>query len=183
MPTTWEQDEEAYVKLFDSVVRDGMAPIVRYARPRVADADELDDVIQTTLIFGWQNRHQLRDRACLQSWLMSICRGVLSRERRHALQRAQLAKTQESCDSESGSIEVALEDQRRFDARLRLIVDLPPEQRAVVFNRLLRGRSVRETATLLGKSEGTVKATLNQVRQKLLRVDRQLGADGGKAAV
>jgi RNA polymerase sigma factor (sigma-70 family) len=49
----------------------------------------------------------------------------------------------------------------------RAVMDLPERERDVVVLRMLRQRSTRETAEMLGCAEGTVKATLHHALKKL----------------
>lgn len=62
-------------------------------------------------------------------------------------------------------------DSLTFDRRIWAIIRLPREQRAVVIARLYRGLSVAETARLLGKQPGTVRATLNHAIMRLRKAE------------
>lgn len=83
-------------------------------------------------------------------------------------------------DAVSGTDAVAEVDLR--DALVRLLVQLPPRQRAVIVLRFWEQLTEAETAALLGCSAGTVKSATSRA---LLRLRNLAGSwpDGGAAAL
>jgi RNA polymerase sigma-70 factor (sigma-E family) len=83
--------------------------------------------------------------------------------RRGAWRRAlALLRTQDAAPATDAVAEVDLRD-----ALVRLLVQLPPRQRAVIVLRYWEQLSEAETATLLGCSAGTVKSATSRALQRL----------------
>jgi RNA polymerase sigma-70 factor (sigma-E family) len=95
--------------------------------------------------------------------------------RRGAWRRAlPLLRTQDAAPETDAMTEVDLRD-----ALVRLLVQLPPRQRAVIVLRYWEQLSEAETATLLGCSAGTVKSATSRALQRL----RELAESWPDAAV
>jgi RNA polymerase sigma-70 factor (sigma-E family) len=95
--------------------------------------------------------------------------------RRGAWRRAfALLRTQDTAPGTDAVAEVDLRD-----ALVRLLVQLPPRQRAVIVLRYWEQLSEAETATLLGCSAGTVKSATSRALQRL----RELAESWPDAAV
>ena len=137
-----------------------------YVRSRVSDPDEVDEVLQVSMVIAWERLAQLRDPEHFRPWFIRICRSILSR-RAAARAPGHSGDPVLALEGETITMEQAVAEQTSFDRRLWSIIRLPPQQRAVVVARLYRGLSVAETARLLRKRPGTIKATLSQAIKRL----------------
>jgi RNA polymerase sigma-70 factor (ECF subfamily) len=134
------------------------------------DPDEVDEVLQTALVIAWERLPQLRDAQRLDSWFFRVCQSVAARRLKSARDLVNVDLDQ--LPTEDRDDYDAVEDLLAFDRQVWSICRLPRQQRAVLISRLYRGLSVAETATLLRKRPGTVKATLNQAIGRLRRARR-----------
>jgi RNA polymerase sigma-70 factor (ECF subfamily) len=129
-----------------------------------ADAEE---VAQEALVRAYRHFPRLRDPAHFQAWLVRVTwRLAIDRQRSAARRerREQAAVTNESLPL---SVEQATLS-REFQARLEQAVDsLSEKLRRVVILAAIEGYDTRETATLLGLPQGTVRSRLHRARQLL----------------
>jgi RNA polymerase sigma-70 factor, ECF subfamily len=163
--------EADFLRLATDALHDAHSPARAYVRSRVGDPDDADDVLQAALVIAWEKLPELRDSHRIRQWFLRICRSVVSH--RPACARATLndATLEMVPDLEPVAQDEAMDELLTFDRRIRSIVQLPPQQRAVVITRLYLGLSVAETARVLRKRPGTVKATLNQAMKRLRESD------------
>lgn len=129
--------------------------LLRQAERLLHDRQAAEDVVQEALLRAWTNAEKLCAReGSIRGWLYTVVRNL-------ALDRLQSAAYRyESVGAEH--LEVAQRD--HADAVLAgvesviLLRQLSPEHREVLVHTYLYGRSVQETARLLGIPAGTVKS-------------------------
>jgi RNA polymerase sigma-70 factor (ECF subfamily) len=123
------------------------------------DRQRGEDVVQETLVRAW--RHPLRPGATSdaeRAWLMTVARNVAidtfrarsSRPREVGGDALEMLDLQ----SDESAIDRALEQWTVAEA----LTALSPEHRAVLIETFFRGRSIAETAVVLGIPQGTVKS-------------------------
>lgn len=122
-----------------------------------------DDITQEVMLRVMQKRWLLTPRAKFSTWLYQLVLNV-SREQIRKQQRAQ------------GDLDVQLlalpvpdqaEVQLQWQAFIEHLNGLPQRQREVVVLRFLQGFGTRETAEIMGCSEGSVKTHLHRAVQQL----------------
>lgn len=141
-------DREAYRTLLEEVER----PLMAYLRRRMADAAEVEDIYQDTLIALHRARHTHQPGRPLEPWLFAIARNVAvdharRRRRRRAVEVLVDAPPEREAEPEAagtGRLEEAL-------ARL------PPAQREAFELLQLRGLSVEDGAARAGTTPGAFK--------------------------
>ncbi len=166
--------------------------LLRLTRAFGVPADVADDVVQETVIRGWQRFEQLRDAERFDAWLDAICRHQCQMyvRGRHAEKRHTGAGTVSleehaahaaATASLGGSATEALQvpDAQAVDpwdaleqgemARLldRALGYLSPQARAVLELHYLRGLSAAEAAETLGVSAPALELRLHRARGRL----------------
>jgi RNA polymerase sigma-70 factor, ECF subfamily len=129
-----------------------------------ADAEE---VAQEALVRAYRHFWRLRDPARFQAWLVRVTwRLAIDRQRSAARRRRR-----EQAALANEPLPLTVEEtalSREFERRLEQAVDLLPEKlRRVVVLAAIEGYDTRETASLLGLPEGTVRSRLHHARQLL----------------
>jgi len=149
-------------------------PLYAFCLRWTGDAQRAEDVVQEVFLRAWRNlsRVELGDRP-VRPWLLAVARNLLT-----DLHRAQRRRPQSVDDSAlaevSGPDELdrAVESWQIAEALHRL----SPEHREVLVYAHWMGRSVAETAQLLGVPPGTVKSrTYYALRALRLALDEAGG--------
>ena len=129
-----------------------------YLSRRLANAGDVEDLVQETLLVVHEKRHTyLRDQP-LTPWVFAIARYKLLSQRRRAYQRPSVDL--EAAD-EVGDPHNPEEAAIRHDVR-RLLSLLPGRQRRLVEDTKLTGLSVAEAAGKAGMSIGAVKVSIHR---------------------
>lgn len=124
---------------------------------RLTGAADADDIVQESLVRAWRKRSTYDEkRGSAQSWLLAI---VADRARRH---RTRSKPVHELVDAAADGRDLS----RSVDVE-RAIAALPKRQRLAVELHYLLDLDVRECAAVMKCSEGTVKSTLHDARNRL----------------
>jgi RNA polymerase sigma factor (sigma-70 family) len=122
---------------------------------RLASTDERDDIVQEALSRAWARRSTFDPaRGTPAAWLLAITADQARRARRRRRPLVGLLP---------GRV-------RSIDDRLDVesaVAALPARQRLAIDCAYFVGLSVLETAAVMGCSEGTVKSTLHDARERL----------------
>ena len=170
-------DTEAYGQIYDRYVD----LIYRFIAFRTSNDRELtEDLTAETFLkalkyinsFQWQGRD-------FGSWLVTIARNRVfdhyksGQVRRECLQRhegAQLGKHTDDADKSPEGCPEELVTQHLVNVELlRAVKALPPAQQECIVLRFLMGRTVDETATIIGKNVGVVKSRQYRAVRSLRR--------------
>jgi RNA polymerase sigma-70 factor (ECF subfamily) len=137
---------------------------VRLVRAVAADAgpDAAEDVTHDVFLRAYRTLHTLSDPARFGAWLVGIARRVVL-ERRRARRFDPLP---EHLPAVSVRDSDALEDAQEV---LRLVAELPEEERLAIRFFFLNERSIDETARLLDRSRSGTYAVLKRARARLAR--------------
>lgn len=141
---------------------------------------DAEDAAQETVIKVFQNLHLFRGEAQFRTWVLSIARNEgLGRLRKLASRREDSLDA--AADDQTGDYtpailtswrEVPTEalERKELGTLLRkAIEDLPEIYRNIVILRDIEEMDIRETAAILGISEGAVKVRLHRARAMLQR--------------
>jgi RNA polymerase sigma-70 factor (ECF subfamily) len=128
-------------------------PAMRRLAARLSPADEGEDVVQDSLVRAWRRRATFRpERGTPQAWLLAIVADQARRRRRRrpdVLSEARPTSFEPDVDLE------------------RAIARLAPRQRLAVELHYFLGLRVSDAAEVMGCTEGTVKSTLADARERL----------------
>ena len=121
------------------------------------DSQRAEDVVQEVFLRAWRNLSTLDlERRPLRPWLLSVARNLLTDAHRAAKSRPVLVDDERTLAAVTGPDEIdrAVESWQLAAALQRLT----PEHREVLVQAHWMGRSVAETAAVLGVPPGTVKS-------------------------
>lgn len=145
------------------------APLMRaYARRLLRSDDEVDDVVQESLIAAWERLGELRDASAVKSWLMRVVSyKTVDRIRRH---RDHL-DVDEIDPEDTGATTPEQAATERSGARaLEAVLDaLPDAQRRCWTLKEIGGFSYEEIAEQLGVPSSTVRGLLARARRTVMR--------------
>lgn len=150
------------------------------ARRVTNDPQAAEDVCQTVFLRLWQEPGRYDPaRGALRSWLLAQAHGravdlVRSETARRRRQEREAELTAASVPP-SAEVEVTVQAAALRDDVRRAVESLPPGERDAIVLAYFGGRTYRETATLLGQPEGTVKS---RIRSGLVNLRRALEAKG-----
>lgn len=165
------RDRDAVAALFDRY----HDAVYRYAFARLGDATDAEDAAAETFAAMLRSLPRFRWRGVpFEAWLFRIARSKVVDVARHRsrVRPADEAVLAEAADREADPARLlAARENRRL--LVRAVDGLPPDQRDVVMLRFFLGRSVRETAEHLGRTDGAVKQlqfrALSTLRRRVRR--------------
>jgi RNA polymerase sigma-70 factor (ECF subfamily) len=145
---------------FETLVGQYQAPLFRYLRGFVGDAEHARDLVQDTFLRAFRSLGSLEDPALLRSWLYRIAHNLAcsALRRRRLVSWLPLLPTQRGGhpSPDRGAIEAAQVEEA--------LSRIPAEQRAPLLLHLVAGFSYAEIAALLGVTEGAVRMRISRGR-------------------
>jgi RNA polymerase sigma-70 factor (ECF subfamily) len=151
-------DGEAFGRLFDTYVD----TVHRYISYRVSDHGLAEDLTSETFLralrrissYTWQGRD-------FGAWLVTIARNLIADHFKSSRYKLELS-TSDLVEAGADRSQPGPEDQVLAgitnQALLEAVTRLNPEQQECIVLRFLQGMSVAETAAILGKNDGAIKA-------------------------
>jgi RNA polymerase sigma-70 factor (ECF subfamily) len=131
---------------------------------RLAQPADRDDIVQEALVRAWQRRHTYDpSRGEVLPWLLAI---VADRARRSRARRLPEDVHDVGAAAHSVGARSPAQPDRDLDLE-RALHALPKRERLAVALYYFVGLGITETATVMGVSAGTVKATLHHARSRL----------------
>ena len=157
-------DNEAYAAF---LTRSSVRVRAYFRRRLVAFPDDVEDLVQETLLALHNRRHTYRPSQPVTPWLFAIARYKLV-----DLLRAQSPRraVEVSLDDDDAPLELAGDGGGGGEARrdlLKLLESLPDRYRVPIVLVKLEGRSVAEAAAATGMSESAVKVGIHRGLKKL----------------
>ena len=159
-------DRRAYEKL----LADSVALIRAAARRQGVAFDQLDDVVQETLLTVHRVRHTYDPTRSYDAWLGAIASrraidALRSHGRRHSRELHDEYAVDNHADADDAS--AASESAQRAHRLRQAIADLPPGQREAVEQLGLHERSLSEASALTGRNTGALKVNLHRALKAL----------------
>ena len=157
---------------FERIVRENRRAVYLMARRVLGDHHSADEAAQAAFVRAWQAREKFRGASSVRTWLIRIVLNVASsmgRSRRGG--EAPIGFDGIPDDSPDSEEQVR---RRQLRERVRrAVAALPDRQREAVLLKVFSELTCRETAEVMGLSEGAVKAHLHQAVRNLRRVMRK----------
>jgi RNA polymerase sigma-70 factor (ECF subfamily) len=162
---------------FEHLLRPLLFPLLRYLRAQVGDAAE--DLVDEVLLAAWEHVARFRGtQGQFRSWVFAIAHNRVvdhHRRRREEQPLDRVAARRAADDTEAEAISHVSEIELR-----RALKELAPAQRQVLLLRVVADLSIEQTAALLGRSTGSVKAlqhrAIEAARLKIQEASRRNGA-------
>jgi len=167
-------------QLFHELIRPCERSIYLLLLSLLKNEAEAEDAAQETAIKVYLNLHLFRGEAQFRTWVLSIARNeALGRLRKQGIRREESLDA--GTDDQTGDYTPAILtswrevpsdalEQKELGALLRRAIEgLPETYRNIVVLRDIEEMDIRETAAVLGISEGSVKVRLHRARAMLQR--------------
>jgi RNA polymerase sigma-70 factor (ECF subfamily) len=167
-------------QLFHELIRPCERSIYLLLLSLLKNEAEAEDAAQETAIKVYLNLHLYRGEAQFRTWVLSIARNeALGRLRKQEIRREESLDA--GTDDQTGDYTPAILtswrevpsdalEQKELGALLRRAIEgLPETYRNIVVLRDIEEMDIRETAAVLGISEGSVKVRLHRARAMLQR--------------
>ncbi|MBI3523677.1 MAG: sigma-70 family RNA polymerase sigma factor [Betaproteobacteria bacterium] len=139
----------------------------RYARGLTRNREAADDLVQDTLERAWRRIALWQRRGDLRAWLFSILHNLFIDE-----VRSQRASPEEAMPREEHSIPARASQTDMLEVRDldRALLQLPPDQRAVLLLVAVEQMTYEQVGAALGVPLGTVMSRLSRARARLREV-------------
>ncbi|MCX5724894.1 MAG: RNA polymerase sigma factor [Nitrospirae bacterium] len=172
---------------FDTLYRDHVDLIYRYAHRLCGETESAKDLVQETFLNAYRGLKNFRGEARLSTWLYTIASRACLRMRRkrkgepeYELSLDELVPTSEGefrlqIPVDELTPEEALQNKELRQALDQAIDALPKKYRMVLVLRDMEGLQAKEVGTIMGLNERAVKSRLHRAR---LFVRRELSARG-----
>jgi RNA polymerase sigma-70 factor, ECF subfamily len=144
--------EDLVRSLYEEHGRSLLAYAIRLTQDRAA----AEDVVQETLLRAWKHADDLRNNVgSVRGWLLTVARNIITdRARARAVRPTEVNQEVEVPAAQRDHADDVVNAMTVLGAMDRL----SPEHRAVLVELYYRGRTVTETASVLGIAPGTVKS-------------------------
>jgi len=172
------------VEAFDLLFEKYRSPLLSFLFRMVGDRAAAEDVFQDAFIRVVQAAERYQATAKFSSWLYKIatnrCLNHLNsagyRFGRRLIPLHADPGTSDSLDASDPSPDQIAMERELTDILNRVLLDLPPAQRAAFVLRETQGKAYHEIAEILGEPMGTVKTHLHRAREFVRdRMRRYLG--------
>jgi RNA polymerase sigma-70 factor (ECF subfamily) len=174
--------EKGAAQQLEQIITGGLPPLYRRAYRILGNAADAEDAVQDALLAAYTHLHQFRGQAQISTWVTAILLNSARMQLRRRLRHVHVALEESVEELQSFPLERLADHrptpEREFiesDLKTRLSdlhTQLSPTLRRTFQLRDVEGRSIRETARILGVPIGTVKAQSARARKRLKELMR-----------
>jgi RNA polymerase sigma-70 factor, ECF subfamily len=174
--------EKGAAQQLEQILTGGLPPLYRRAYRILGNAADAEDAVQDALLAAYTHLHQFRGQAQISTWVTAILLNSARMQLRRRLRHVHVALEESVEELQSFPLERLADHrptpEREFiesDLKTRLSdlhTQLSPTLRRTFQLRDVEGRSIRETARILGVPIGTVKAQSARARKRLKELMR-----------
>jgi len=165
---------------FEDIVRRWQGPLINLAFRFCRDRPRAEEMAQDAFVQIYRNLEKFRADSAFSTWIFAVSLNLY----RSVMRRKPPPTESIDCVAElpGGQMpHLQLEQNERDEMVRRSVASLPARYRDVVIVFYFREKDLRETAAILGLSEGTAKARLHRGRELLKR--KMDAGSSGVAAV
>ena len=149
------------------------AALRAFVRASCPNAQEVDDLMQEVSIVALRKFSSLDDHSAFGAWACLIARyELLAARRRHARDRLVLAEDIVELLAQEGAQEMPLRQQQLL-ALDQCIEKLPRQRRELALTAYSKETTIRELASKLKRTEGSLYQLLARIRQELRQCMQQ----------
>jgi RNA polymerase sigma-70 factor (ECF subfamily) len=174
--------EKGAAQQLEQILTGGLPPLYRRAYRILGNAADAEDAVQDALLAAYTHLHQFRGQAQISTWVTAILLNSARMQLRRRLRHVHVSLEESVEELQSFPLERLADHrptpEREFiesDLKTRLSdlhTQLSPTLRRTFQLRDVEGRSIRETARILGVPIGTVKAQSARARKRLKELMR-----------
>jgi RNA polymerase sigma-70 factor (ECF subfamily) len=151
---------------FRCLVREHRAALMSYAARLLGDHHLAEDIVQEALLRAWPHAERLYStEGSVRGWLLKVTRNLVIDRMRSPSARYETARVQSEDDAARDDTDAVLASVES----VRLLRGLSHEHREVLVHTYLCGRTLDETAGILGVPVGTVKSRRHYALRTLRR--------------
>lgn len=150
-------------ELIKSLYAEHGRSLLDYTTRLTGDRAAAEDVVQETLLRAWKHADSLRSGVgSVRGWLLTVARNIVTdRARARAARPTEVNQPIDVPSAQRDHADAVVDTMTVLGA----LEGLSPDHRAVLVEMYYRGRTVNETAAVLGIAPGTVKSrTYHAVR-------------------
>jgi RNA polymerase sigma-70 factor (ECF subfamily) len=141
--------------VLDTLISGHAKALLAYTETLLNDHYLAEDIVQETLIRAWRHTDRLYStKGSIRGWLLTVARNLAIDWLRSAAFRHESVGAEDQDVSQPDHADAVAGSAQAVD----LLRGLSPEHREVLFHMYMRGKTLRETAQILGVPVGTVKS-------------------------
>lgn len=164
-------DTDAFAALYDRYVD----TVFRYVLYRVADRGLAEDLTSETFLRGLRRISTISYRGRdVGAWFITIARNLVLDHLKSSRHRLEIATSEPEPSRAGGAADTGPEARVLAEDTaaelMRCVRQLGDDQRECVVLRFMQGLSVAETAALMGRNEGAVKALQHRAVRRLAQL-------------
>jgi RNA polymerase sigma factor (sigma-70 family) len=140
-----------------------------YAFSMTKKWDQADDITQEVFLKVYKNLYSFRSESSVKTWILTITRNMTVDYRRSAFYRKVTLIDFLTNSSVTSSAEQEVIDQFAANDLWKMVLELPLKYREVLILYAHYQLSMKEMASILGITEGTVRSRLFHARKKMAK--------------
>lgn len=141
--------------------------LYRYALNIVGDPQDAEDIMQELLIKIWKRKEQYEQLENKEAWCMTVTRNMAIDKTRSRKVRTDDIDAYFNIKDKTPLVDLNLEQKERMNSILKLLNDLPEQQRQIIHLRDVEGYTYKEIAEITENSLDFVKVSLHRARKNL----------------
>lgn len=147
-------DKEAFTELVILY----QAELYKIARAKINNIEDINDIIQETMLIAFNNIRKLKDESKFKAWIIKILINECNRFYKH----------KKIIQIPIEEIETGKQDDTdtnlTYESVLRV---LKPDERIILLLHYVSGYTSKEIGEILGKNDNTIKTQLKRIKEKL----------------
>ncbi len=152
------------MNIFDLPFKD---KLYRYALNIVGDVHDAEDIMQELLIKIWKRKEQYEQLENKEAWCMTVTRNMAIDKTRSKKVKIDDIDGYFNIKDKSPSVDLNLEQVERMNIVLKLVNELPEQQKQIIHLRDVEGYTYKEIADITENSLDFVKVSLHRARKSL----------------